>query len=133
MLWYVLLERNRAFHLIPPLKLEGYQRSRLNEQTQPSFLNHGGMRLLFALLNKEGAMPTFDTKDRKLLSTQETSEFLGMSTHWVKAARQKPELAGPPFLKIGNAVRYDIRDLDTWLDQRRFRGTYEFNAGNGEG
>lgn len=62
----------------------------------------------------------------RLLSTQEASEFLGMSQHWVKASRQKPELDGPPYLKIGRTVKYDTRDLEAWLDRRRFRGTYEY-------
>lgn len=65
------------------------------------------------------------------MNTQETSEFLGMSIHWVKASRHKPELNGPPFLKIGRTVKYDPRDLEVWLDQRRFRGTYEIHSGNG--
>ena len=66
----------------------------------------------------------------RLLDTQETSEFLGMSAHWVKASRQKPELDGPPFLKIGRTVKYDTRDLEVWLAQRRFRGTHEYGLTN---
>ena len=66
-----------------------------------------------------------------LLDTQETAEFLGMSVHWVKASRHKPELNGPSFLKIGRTVKYDIRDLETWLDSRRFRGTYEMPQSGG--
>ena len=75
-----------------------------------------------------------ETEHFRLLDTQETSEMLGMSAHWVKAARQKPELNGPPFLKIGRTVKYDTRDLEAWLDQRRFRGTYEYglSADGGE-
>ena len=67
----------------------------------------------------------------RLLSTKEASAFIGMSEHWLKASRHKPELDGPPFLKIGRAVKYDPRDLEAWLAQRRFRGTYEYPLSDG--
>jgi hypothetical protein len=67
----------------------------------------------------------------RLLDSKKTSEFLGMSIHWVKASRHKPELSGPPFLKIGRTVKYDIRDLNEWLETRKYRGTYEFSQTGG--
>ena len=62
---------------------------------------------------------------RHLLSTEAASEFLGMSSHWLKAARFRPELAGPIFCKLGRTVRYDTQDLEVWLEERKFRGTHE--------
>lgn len=69
----------------------------------------------------------------RLVSTNIAARFIGMSVHWLKASRFRPELDGPPFIKIGRAVRYDLRDLDSWLDGRRYRGTHEFSIrGSGQ-
>lgn len=62
----------------------------------------------------------------RLLTTSEAAMWLGMSEHWLKTSRFRPELDGPPFVKIGRSVRYDSGDLDAWLERRKFRGTYEY-------
>lgn len=62
---------------------------------------------------------------QRLLTTREAAAWLGMSEHWLKTSRFRPELDGPPFIKIGRAVRYDTADLNKWLDAHRFRGTHE--------
>jgi hypothetical protein len=62
----------------------------------------------------------------RLLSTRIASHYISMSEHWLKAARFRPELAGPRFCKLGRCVRYDIDDLNEWLEERKFRGTFEF-------
>lgn len=69
-----------------------------------------------------------DTDLKRLLSTEEAAEYLGISIHWLKTARFRPELAGPRFIKIGRVVRYDPADISEWLAERRFRGTYEIPA-----
>ncbi|WNJ99932.1 helix-turn-helix domain-containing protein [Thalassospiraceae bacterium LMO-JJ14] len=67
-----------------------------------------------------------DNEKRRLLTTSEAAEWLGMSVHWLKTSRFRPELDGPPFIRIGRrTVRYDIHDLNAWLDRRRYRGTHE--------
>ena len=35
---------------------------------------------------------------------------------------------GPPFIKMGKTVVYDVTDLDTWMAERRFRSTAEADA-----
>jgi predicted DNA-binding transcriptional regulator AlpA len=32
---------------------------------------------------------------------------------------------GPPFIKLGRAVRYRVSDLDAWVGERLFRSTSE--------
>ena len=61
----------------------------------------------------------------ELVSTDRAARMIGMSAHWLKTSRFRPELDGPPFLKIGRSVRYDIRDLTAWMDHRRYRGAHE--------
>ena len=65
-------------------------------------------------------------EQRRLLTTSEAAQWLAGSEQWLKTSRFRPELDGPPFIKIGSrAVRYDVHDLNTWLDRRRYRGTHE--------
>jgi len=61
----------------------------------------------------------------RLLTTEEAAVCLSVSEHWLKASRFRPELDGPPFVKIGRTVRYDLRDLEAWVASRKFRGTHE--------
>ena len=35
---------------------------------------------------------------------------------------------GPPFIKMGKTVVYDVNDLDAWMAERRFRSTAEADA-----
>ena len=35
---------------------------------------------------------------------------------------------GPPFIKMGKTVVYDVTDLDAWMAERRFRSTAEADA-----
>ena len=35
---------------------------------------------------------------------------------------------GPPFIKMGKIVVYDLSDLDEWMAERRFRSTAEADA-----
>ena len=69
----------------------------------------------------------------RLLRTNEAANYLSVSEHWLKASRFRPELAGPPFVKIGRVVRYDVHDLEEWIADRKFRGTHEIPTLRGEG
>ena len=55
--------------------------------------------------------------DNKLLTTQQASEYLGMSKAFLE--RDRVEEARIPFIKVGSrAVRYRIADLDAFLESR---------------
>ncbi|NLV29652.1 MAG: helix-turn-helix domain-containing protein [Acidobacteria bacterium] len=56
---------------------------------------------------------------RERLTETEASIYIGMSRPWMRLARMKRQ--GPSFLKIGRAIRYDVADLDQWLDSHRVR------------
>ncbi len=50
---------------------------------------------------------------RRLLTTDEAASYCGVSAPTLKAhVRIAP-------VKIGNSVRYDVRELDRWLDGKR--------------
>ena len=50
---------------------------------------------------------------RRLLTADEAASYCGVSAPTLRAhIRVQP-------VKIGNSVRYDVRELDRWLDSRR--------------
>ncbi|MDS4058645.1 MAG: helix-turn-helix domain-containing protein [Candidatus Contendobacter sp.] len=60
---------------------------------------------------------------RRLLTDPETATYLGVSLSFLRQGRMEGRRAnrspGPPFIRLGRAVRYDISDLDAWLAANR--------------
>jgi hypothetical protein len=54
---------------------------------------------------------------RLRLNEAETAEYICMSRPFLRLARMKG--TGPAYLRIGRAIRYDVRDLDAWLVEHR--------------
>lgn len=63
--------------------------------------------------------------ERRLLNETAAAQYLAVSRSYLRRARMDGPVAGrtpgPPFIRIGAAVRYDIRDLDLWIAANRFR------------
>jgi len=62
---------------------------------------------------------------RNRLRTPEAARYLGLAPATLEKLRLTKD--GPPFIRVGRAVIYDPRDLDTWLEaqsgqERRGRG-----------
>lgn len=59
----------------------------------------------------------------ELFDERETASYIRMSVAYLRADRQRGHVGGrtpgPPFLKLGRAVRYLREDLDRWLAERR--------------
>lgn len=56
---------------------------------------------------------------KRYLTTEEAAEYMGQSTRTLQDWRC--DKAGPPFIVFGpRNIKYDIRDLDIWADERRF-------------
>ncbi len=59
----------------------------------------------------------------ELLCEHEAAREIGMSVSFLRAGRIRGRLGGqtppPPHLKIGRSVRYRLRDLLAWLEERR--------------
>jgi predicted DNA-binding transcriptional regulator AlpA len=47
----------------------------------------------------------------------EASQYIGMSRPWLRLQRMHG--TGPAYIRIGRAIRYDVRDLDVWLSSHR--------------
>ncbi len=63
----------------------------------------------------------------RLLDTEQAAQFLGLSKRTLENKRVSG-IDPIPFVKCGRAVRYDPRDLESWLDARRFKNTGEAHA-----
>jgi excisionase family DNA binding protein len=56
---------------------------------------------------------------RRYLTTVEAAEYMGLSDRTLQDWRC--DKAGPPFIVFGpRNIKYDVRDLDAWVDERRF-------------
>lgn len=58
-----------------------------------------------------------NTTRRERLTETEASRYIGMSRPWLRLQRMKRR--GPSFLRIGRAIRYDVADLDAWMNKNR--------------
>ena len=67
-----------------------------------------------------------NTSEPILLTELETSKYIRMSCSFLRKARmngmRKGHTPGPPFIRIGRAIRFDVRDLDAWLEEHRCGG-----------
>jgi predicted DNA-binding transcriptional regulator AlpA len=61
-----------------------------------------------------GIKPPSPTKPPEMLNERQVAEFLNVSVKSLQGWRLFRK--GPKFVKIGRAVRYKRRDLETWVD-----------------
>jgi predicted DNA-binding transcriptional regulator AlpA len=59
----------------------------------------------------------------RLLTPQETADFLRVSLSWLAKARMRGD--GPPYVKIGRAVRYPESPLRGWMKAQMHLSTSE--------
>ena len=60
---------------------------------------------------------------QRLLADPDAAYYIGMSVSFLRQSRMEGRRVnrspGPPFIKIGRAIRYDLQDLDIWLQANR--------------
>lgn len=56
------------------------------------------------------------------LTTKQAAEYLGCSTAFLEKDRVN-RLHDIPYTKLGRHIRYNIIDLDTWLEQNKTANT----------
>ena len=54
---------------------------------------------------------------KRLLNTPEAAEYLGMEPGTLENWRYQHK--GPPVTPLGRLVRYDIKDLDAWIEAQK--------------
>ena len=59
----------------------------------------------------------------QLVDEREAARRLAVSVAFLRADRYRGHVGnrtpGPPFYRVGKAIRYDVGDLDRWLAERR--------------
>jgi predicted DNA-binding transcriptional regulator AlpA len=63
---------------------------------------------------------------RKTLNVRDAAEYVGLSKSYLDKARITG--GGPKYIKLGQRVVYDTKDLDAWLDENRRRSTSDVMA-----
>lgn len=54
---------------------------------------------------------------KRWLDINEAAEYLGFKkTYLYLMAQGRAAAKGPPVSKVGKCLRYDIKDLDRWID-----------------
>ncbi len=51
------------------------------------------------------------------LTEKEAAPYVGLKPITLRTYRMRNQ--GPAYLRIGRAIRYDLRDLDKWLASKR--------------
>jgi predicted DNA-binding transcriptional regulator AlpA len=51
-----------------------------------------------------------------LLTPKQAAQLLNLSTSWL--AKQRLKGGGPPYVKLGGAIRYRLSDLQLWMKAR---------------
>ena len=67
-------------------------------------------------INSTIALPA-DLRHLRLLTDAEVSAITGWAIQTLRKRRMRRE--GPPWLKIGSAVRYRLADVEAYLDANR--------------
>ena len=66
-------------------------------------------------------------KKRQFVTTQEAAEYIGMKPATLEVWRVYGK--GPVFRKFGRVVRYEVKDLDKWIDDQARTHTGQANQG----
>lgn len=56
----------------------------------------------------------------RMLTQQEVSQWLGIPVATLASKRSRPGRNPIPFVRIGNRVRYNERDVLAWIEQNTF-------------
>lgn len=69
------------------------------------------------------AIATQSDSGQRLLTEVETSRYIGMSRVYLRRARSEGNRDGrtpaPPYVRIGRSIRYDLLDLDSWIQAHK--------------
>lgn len=64
-----------------------------------------------------------------LISAQKAAGVLGVSPRTLANWRWRGGDWGPPFVKVGRSVRYNLRELLEWITENSFSSTSEADGG----
>jgi integrase len=76
----------------------------------------------------EGLGPIFQCTDERSVDSEEAAEIIGVSTHQLSNWRH--ENSGPPYLKMGFSVFYQVKALKAWMHGRSMEKDAKIAARN---
>ena len=77
-------------------------------------------------------MSKFKDQAPEYFPTRQAAQYLGVSAGWLASARCRGN--GPPYIKMGRAIRYRRLTLEKWMAQReRDPGTVPMSNGLNRG
>lgn len=76
--------------------------------------------ILCALDEVRGLVKTAIGRKPALLDTDGAAAYLGLMPSYMNKLRRGVD--GPPYIKIGDSVRYHIDDLNKWIKEKERRG-----------
>jgi excisionase family DNA binding protein len=56
----------------------------------------------------------------------DAAEYLGIPESTLNQLRSSG--GGPPYIKIGRSILYDVHDLDAWIKAKKFKSTADYAA-----
>lgn len=56
--------------------------------------------------------------NKRLLTPKEVSEYLGISVKGIYNMVYRRQI---PFVKIGGRLKFDIRDIDNWIEENKVK------------
>jgi len=66
------------------------------------------------------------TISARWLRVRDAAQYLRMSKSTLDGWRSNG--VGPPYMKVGRMVLYDVHDLDAWIKAKKFKPTAEYAA-----
>jgi excisionase family DNA binding protein len=63
-------------------------------------------------------MRSNETVGKRLLNVREAAQYLGLE---VDTVYKKARLRELPFVKVGRALRFDVKELDHFIEQKAFK------------
>ena len=111
-----------------PSKVYALERSGLLEFKKIGYraVRVSELAVLQLIANADKTAPTRSpTAVHHRLRVPEAAKYLGVTVHKLYHMRSRGN--GPPFVKIGQSVVYDTRELDAWLETKTHRSIAALN------
>jgi predicted DNA-binding transcriptional regulator AlpA len=83
-------------------------------------------RIAYSMENYTPTPAPQQARTSSLLSDRQAAEWLGLSRAWFQRKRVSGD--GPPYVKVGSAVRYRLSDLEKWFGERTYAHTTEWTT-----
>lgn len=100
------------------LKKLGYRSIRVNEQAVRALVNSPALTKSFST-HAAKLVPEAVVEKHRRLRVPEAAAYLGISMD--KLYRMRARGGGPRYIKIGQQILYDTRELDAWMTSRTFQ------------